>query len=216
MTSSLISSQFITPYPQPALNGDLGLTSEDISSGLHIEAKHLRYKLRRSDFIENFRSFGFRVFPNVSGSVAIATFKLPRSYVFDVQAAKAFVATYESDLGRAYLVFLLQCERVVEIELPKLKEQFEAMKTALAHEKRPRKIRGEAAYKISRPIWVRDIFKHLIMDFVSETVPASQIELPEKIQWNIEHREKVIKGLSEATALDRAKQKGSLIVLKDD
>jgi hypothetical protein len=106
---------FVTPYPQEKLDGELGLTATDISKSLEVEAKDIRTKLRERGFLERIEAQGFRTasFVAASKSNGLAFEEI----VLDVSASKFFVGKHNSPLGDSYLGFLIRLETRVNTVL---------------------------------------------------------------------------------------------------
>lgn len=188
------SRTLVEPYPQPALDGALGLTSEDIARSLSTTSKVIRQRLRRSRFIETWRSRKFVV-------VAIATSNFPDSYVFDVNAAKVFVATYDSDTGRDYLAFLLNCERAVVETIPRMiRELGEAREIIkkLTKPKRKTLPTGESVVTLTQLVVKRDIFGVEYCEPFRVQVPMNQLDQAQYQEYKIRHINKVQSGLTKS------------------
>ena len=103
---------FIPPKPQSELNGEFGLTVNDIATSLGIKTKHVREKLEQRGLLDRIKSCDFNV-------VAFAT-SLPHGgngamkegtdYVLDLNAAKWFVGKYNNEAGDKYLAYLVKHE----------------------------------------------------------------------------------------------------------
>ena len=102
------------PYPIEALGCD-GLTAADIAKSLGIEARVVRQKLLKRDFIDRIKSQGFQAITTVMSN---NTNGLDYEEVLlDINASKFFVGKYDSPAGDAYLAFLLKLEqRVAEFD----------------------------------------------------------------------------------------------------
>jgi hypothetical protein len=106
---------FIKPTYFESL-GEEGLTAKDIADSLGVGLRSVHQKIKRQWDEE--KDQDFRVITNV---IANDSNGLPvESYVFTTMAAKAFVARWRSDVGDSYLKFLLQCEKAVLNEMPRL------------------------------------------------------------------------------------------------
>lgn len=188
---------FIEPYPQPLLGGRLGLTSEDVARSLRVNSKVIRLKLRRSSFISDWKKQNFVV-------VSIETETIPSSYVFDVNAAKAFVGTYNNDIGRSYFSFLLNCERVVLEEIPKLIEENRQIRELAAQHIRPRRVTSNGVKMISKPVphKEKDIFGNERLFIKWERVPLDSLQPAEFREWKIRHRSKTLVGIQNAQEQD--------------
>lgn len=113
-------SHYIKPYPQPELNGELGLTCADLAKVLGIGKKHLIQKLRRMDF-SYLKTLGFKI-------IAVNAAKLRKvgrplvDYVLNTKAVKAFLARWDNDNGWNYLSWLLDCEMALLKAVPMIGE----------------------------------------------------------------------------------------------
>ena len=128
------ASHFVKPYPQPELNGALGLTSRDIAESLGTTQNILRKAICNSNFEKLAR--------DANMNIKLVSFKFEgrgrpeHLYILDVEAAKVFVARYSSDLGFKYCHFLVRCEKVLLEKLPQLEK---ALKDALSENETLRK-----------------------------------------------------------------------------
>lgn len=109
---------FIEPYYIEEL-GCYGLTAADIAKSLDAEPKHIREKLRNRIFSDTLETLCLRAVeyttPNKTNGLQYEEIAL------ETQAAKFFVARYESVLGALYLKFLLDMEKKAQ-ELEALTE----------------------------------------------------------------------------------------------
>lgn len=101
------ANRFIKPVPQSKLNGQLGLTVQDIASSLGIEPKHVREKLTSRGMLDRIKACGFN-------AVAFATHSANGSdytdFTLDVNAAKWFIAKYNNTIADDYLGYLVKVE----------------------------------------------------------------------------------------------------------
>lgn len=133
MTHGAISH--VKPYSQPLLNNELGLTHADIAHALGTDVQNVREKLRETDFVRFCRDHGMNI-----TETSVKTGKRGRPmicYALSVDAARMFVASYNNEIGREYLAFLLKCE--------------DAIHNAVAEIARLRKLVVELQAKIAKP-----------------------------------------------------------------
>ena len=97
-----VKAEFIQPYAQEALNGELGLTSTDLAKSLGVQHKHVLEKIRRMT-IEKILDLGLMAAKTAGNEFSLST-----------ETAKFFVARWNNDLGSGYLKYLLSCENIVE------------------------------------------------------------------------------------------------------
>lgn len=132
---------FVKPYPQVALDGELGLTSEDVSRAIGVRHSDLLKDLRKRHYVGFLESAGFQLkefSPNRKGPG-----RKGKAFAFDTDAAKALVATSRTELGAGYLRYLLACERAVEQGVPALKAELAEVQAKLAVlMAKPRRVRG--------------------------------------------------------------------------
>ena len=106
----LEDSGFVKPYYIDSLGCD-GLTCADIAKSLGTVASKIRRKLEERDFLDRLKKQNFRAVPfgttNKTNGLDFT------EYALDVDAARFFVAKYNSDLGDAYLTFLINLEKQV-------------------------------------------------------------------------------------------------------
>jgi hypothetical protein len=121
---------FIKPYAQEHLNGEEGLTSLDIAKALGAEHRDVKSSIRR--FSQEDRTCA-------TVTAKVQTGGRPVEIIFmRTIDAKMFVATYQNAVGRAYLRFLLACERIVLESMPQLLAENKEMKLKLAKYERPK------------------------------------------------------------------------------
>jgi hypothetical protein len=190
---------FIEPYPQPALGGELGLNDSDLAKSVGTPSYKLRQVLRSSGnkFLAYCAEANFLVIPCGIGEI-------PSSYVFDVNAAKAFIARYDSPTGFSYLAFLLQCERAVLETMPKLIEENRQLRELAAKHIRPRQVTSKGVKMISKPSVhkEKDIFGGECLLVKWERVPLDSLQPAELVAWKVRHRSKVMSGIQTAQERD--------------
>lgn len=107
-----VASTFVEPYTQAALDGKEGLTSVDIARALGAQHRDVKLSIKRLSDEDS--AFCVQTQKSVTGGRPVEMF------ILNVQDAKMVVATYQNAIGRAYLRFLLACERIVLEAVPKL------------------------------------------------------------------------------------------------
>jgi len=109
---------FVEPYYIEEL-GCNGLTASDIAKSLQTEARVIRQKLIKREFIDRIKSQGFQAITVVmANDINGLGFE---EVLMDVQAAKFFVGKYDSPIGDAYLAFLLKIEQRVSEYIARIK-----------------------------------------------------------------------------------------------
>jgi hypothetical protein len=103
---------FVSPYAQPALNGEPGLTMHDIAKSLRVPYRDLAKKLKRGETLKMFNMLKLQY-------VAIATYnknnRLTEEYVFDSIASEMIVSKYENEIGWRYSFYLINCRMNLHI-----------------------------------------------------------------------------------------------------
>lgn len=104
-------SSFVKPYYIPEL-GCEGLTAADIAKSLKTEPAKVRRKLEERNFLDRIKAQQFQARPigrlNENNGLQFT------EYLLDTAAAKFFVGKYDSELGDAYLGFLIKLESTVQ------------------------------------------------------------------------------------------------------
>jgi phage anti-repressor protein len=100
-------STFVTPHYIQEL-GEEGLTLHDVAKSLGIEFKNAKVALEKNinDYTAVEISTTVASGP-IRGNVEVT------SYALSTDDAKFFVASYRNEIGKAYLRFLIQCEKAV-------------------------------------------------------------------------------------------------------
>lgn len=98
-----ISPEYAKPSPQPALHGEMGLSSKDLAKSLGVFHKNILAKIRRLNESVKWVGLGFR----------LAAYEADE-YSLNTDLAKAFVAKWDNENGWGYMRYLLDCEKVVE------------------------------------------------------------------------------------------------------
>lgn len=194
-----LQDTFITPYPQAELNGELGLTSKDIAKAIDVPIERVNKKIKRllSDKkrSEHFLQLNWHFHPYGIKSESPKIGRPETAYALNILAAKAFVAKYESKLGREYLNYLLRCEQVAEQQVPILKAAVEALTTPIK-----RKTRTGYTIKVRKPVIRFGLFGPICE--VEETKKSySDLAPHELAHYKIVHRQKVIAGLTKEQSI---------------
>lgn len=203
-------SRFIMPYPQEALGGEFGLTSQDLAEVLGTNAGSVRRKIERSD-ISRWKSKGWDLVTYV-----INTGKRGRTgtgYVLNTAATKVILARWKSKLGDDYLQYLLQCEKAVEIGIPKLQAELDKAADEFKLEQQSRKklemenqAMKQALAKKKRRSKLVNIITNTTIEHDMFGLPYTKIKYIEKrydeltenelSKEKIMHRAKTMKGLA--------------------
>ena len=99
---------FVPPKPQSKLNGELGLTVEDIANSLGAEKKNIRRFIRKETIQRGLKYANFKWAP--IGAHHTANDGVYEDYVLDVNAAKFVIARYGNKRGAEYLAYLVKHE----------------------------------------------------------------------------------------------------------
>lgn len=196
----LIQRDFVQPYPQQALGGELGLTSHDISRSLDIPHDRVLRKLSKAKCKDLWEEHGwhFTVVKAPPISEKSETTKVsyrpptPYFYVLNVKASKAFIAKYENAVGVGYLNYLFDCEAQAERLIPRLKAALEAF-MAPKHRRTPKGIR----VTVQRPVIRFGLFGP-ICEIESETKLVSQLSPDELELYKNIHAARTMEGLTKA------------------
>jgi len=111
MLTIIPATQFVTPTPQASLGGAMGLSLHDVAASARCEFKHAKER-----FLELQAEGEFEGLPVAEMATTIESLNFLRptreveSYILGVEAAKLFLATLRTDIGRSYRRHLIQCE----------------------------------------------------------------------------------------------------------
>jgi hypothetical protein len=105
---NVMKVNFRKPEPQSQLNGQLGLTTQDVAASLGIEAKTVRRDLTERDSLERIKACGFKAVP--FGTLHPINGSEYTDFVLDVNAAKWFIAKYNNKVADQYLAYLIKVE----------------------------------------------------------------------------------------------------------
>ena len=109
---------FVLPHPIPELGGRLGLYSYEIADSLGVNHSHVLAKARSPTLREHYAKHGWSI--DVIASIPArrktkdSGGRPSKPLAFCLDAAKAFVAKWDNEIGMAYLKHLLTCEKVAE------------------------------------------------------------------------------------------------------
>lgn len=185
-------TQYVTPHPQAALGGELGLTSQEIAKGLGVPVKRVHKKLGYGTFVRGSNLAGFKAVPIGTGN----DFK---GWVLDLNAARAFVARWDSETGWGYLKHLLDCEAIVQRDVPKLFAEIGRLKDLIEKLTAPkqRQLPGRGIVQvITRVLRVVDMFGEVEDEIVREKKYYDELSPAEKEAYKAQHRAAVMRGLA--------------------
>lgn len=108
------------PHPIPELGGRMGLYSYEIADSLGV--RHGTVVAKAKTKIAKFASQGWDISPSaeISARRPGVGGRPIKPLAFCLDAAKAFVAKWDNEIGMAYLKHLLTCEQVVERMIEKV------------------------------------------------------------------------------------------------
>jgi hypothetical protein len=185
MGSIVAGEAYIKPYPQPALDGELGLTAKDIAKSLGVKAENVRKKIRKANYAK------IPEFLVIPVGMINENNRLYDEYIFSVMGAKAFVARWPNHMGDAYFKYLLDCERIAEQQVPRMQALIEALTNKFL---KPRKSKS---YVIVQNIKEkRDIFGMPHFEIVTIRKERDDMTQEEIEQWSFAHAVKTQAGLS--------------------
>lgn len=178
---------FIQPYKQERLQGAEGLLASDIARSLGVEKVAVFQKIKRTDIA---------LWERQGWTISAYTLKVPRKmgrpqndYVFSRDAARAFVAKWNNEIGIQYLAFLMKCE-----------DNIRMIGAAVQNGDMIPAKRGKRPYRcgIVEVRMQRDLFgemhpiPYLTHKLKKDLTPAEQRE------YRMRHRTKITKGLTRA------------------
>lgn len=204
--SDLEKRDFVKPYPQEHLGGELGLNSEDLAKALGVRHDVILEKLRRTrkDQWESV-GWGFTVY-TVKPPKGSHGGRPKQIYSLNLKCAKAFVAKWENLNGYGYLNYLFDCERQAEQLLPRMKAALEAF---MAPRKR-RTPRG-IMVKVQRPILQLDLFGEWSCNITTLKKLYSELSPEELDLYQMRHSQKVVQGI--VNKQTKRIEKGNLTLL---
>lgn len=223
MSTKLVESNFIKPYPQEALDGQLGLTCEDLAKVLKTKREHVIRKFKSHKLnVENDGSFNFT---QTWVKIKSGRGRKYASWVFCVDTCKLIIASYSNDIGHAYFKYLLKCERFVNEAAPKLMERLQKAEKEIEALKRPKKRTVKKKNKmveiVKRHETRIDMFGEVETVIVMDNRPRHELTPEEERQYKIRHIALVSKGLTNKLdyyinePLREAKRKKLLITTSD-
>jgi hypothetical protein len=190
----LIQRDFVQPYPQQALGGELGLTSEDVARSLGVDHKHVLEKLRRARK-DKWEELGwtFAVYTaDVENTGIVQSQRRRQVFALNTTLAKVIVARWNNEIGDGYLSYLFDCEAQTERLIPRLKAALEAF-MAPKHRRTPKGIR----VTVQRPVIRFGLFGP-ICEIETETKLVSQLSPDELELYKNIHAARTMEGLTKA------------------
>jgi len=180
--SKLISSNYIQPTAQKALNGELGLTSGDIAKSLGVDHHKVKEKIKRNFDFYNDCSF-------------FVTHMGDNYYTVNVATAKYLVASWKNHIGKGYFKHLLEYEKFVIEKLPKLEKELQALKRYVASTMKPKRV---SEYHVSIPdVRIQmNLFGEADLIIYREKKLISELTCSEKLAWEVQHNAKILEGIS--------------------
>lgn len=178
---------YVKPYPQAELNGELGLTAGEIAASLGVPPGNVRKKIKRNiDFLNGdlFHTFQMER-TNDNG-------KIYYDYILNVVSAKYMVATWKNNLGRKYFNYLIECEKIIENELPRMKALIEAFQNKFL---KPKKSKNNKHVLCTTVQEKRDMFGNPYFEFLQIRKSINDMNPKELEEYKFNHRQKTMKGI---------------------
>jgi len=178
-------TQFLKPYPQQALGGEDGLTTEDIAKVLNTSKVAVETVLNKS----NFRTFAKNAGLNIT-TIVVKTRnrgRKPRITVMDTECARVFAARYGSQAGFNYSVWLVKIEMRL---VPSLYQKIAALESQLS--KRLNRRKNASTMRV--PKYQEDLFGKIVLTHF-ETVNKTLLSHAEQIEAQQIHISKIMEGL---------------------
>lgn len=209
-------NNFVSPYPQPELNCELGLTSLDIARAIDVNHKNVAQKIIRYKREGLFDEMGWHLAsfedkrPNQPG-------RRQKHYSMNTRAAKAVVARYNNRAGLGYLNYLFDCEEIVEKKVPELLKKNAELQEQVRELTRPTVKRKNSGYMITTktPIITYDLFNEPRCVVHKEKKAFTELSELELERYRIQHRQRVIRGLTEKQTSSITEDNVSLFLLPD-
>ena len=205
--AALEKSVKIVPYIQKELNDEIGLTCRDMAVALSTTPHSVRRKVTRGDFLKKANTANFKVKPCVFTNKINGLAE--KGFVFNLNAAKAFIAKWDNDQGWGYLSFLIDCEKVVLESVPKLIRELSDSKEIIKKLTKPKHGRlanGDACVTLTQIEVRKDMFGTEYYEPLRVKVKLSDLDQSELAEYKLRHITKVQKGLLKASekALDKS------------
>ena len=206
-------ANYIEPYSQPALNGELGLTATDIAKSLGVQIPHVREKIKRLQ--ETLKSQAIFAQSTLRLCHPL-TNKMYNEPVLNTTAAKYVVVTWKNKIGIAYFSWLMYCEHIAQTKVPELMSEIETLKMKLAEFEKPKiKIASEnnkmVRVEVKNLAYVQKGLFGNEVQIITETKKLSELTREEAIQYSFDHKVKVKAGLSRS--LNEALENGDVITV---
>lgn len=213
MTTTDISTEsaFIKPYYIEEL-GEEGLRVYDLAKALKTKVKHIHQKLTRG-FLEGCDEVGDWRYSSVEEKLEIHEVtglkynRVVKSFALNTNAAKAFVATYQSKIGRAYLSFLFKCEYTATEILPKVLVELEMVKLENKELKEEKFKRKNKKHKVIVG-GQQTVFGHI--EPVYESKYINDMSETQKEQYKQKQRLRSFKGI--LNAMEKAHEKSQVFL----
>lgn len=206
-TAPLVRGQYVVPYAQEALNGGMGLTSSDIGRSLGIPVARVHEKIGRPGFE---RQAQFRELVIIANAIPNETNGLTETqYIFDTRSAKAFVQGYNNEIGWSYSDFLLDCERAVVENVPRLIRELSDAKDIIKKLTKPKRGKlpsGESCVTLTQIEVRKDMFGTEYFEPLRVKVKMSDMDEAQHVEYKIRHITRIQKGLNKSAekSLDKA------------
>lgn len=159
-------------FPQPAtqeiLGGEIGYTAHQIAEGLGVPVKKIHEKIKRGKYANHPRllAIPYTTLNNNNG----LTFE---SYIFNIDAAKAFVARWVNHVGDGFLLHLINCE----------KQLIEEVKKKSLPKKRSYKVKVVQSRTMQQTL-----FGEWVENIQEEKVEFSQTTKEQRVDWEMSRR----------------------------
>ena len=101
------------PYPQEALGGEFGLTSQDIANALGARHDNVKRHMKAISALD-------KTFTLTGWKVSFGGGRPGEIFIVPVSESKMVVAKYANEVGTGYLRFLIECEKVATELTPQL------------------------------------------------------------------------------------------------
>lgn len=208
-------SNFSIPQARDELNGDVGLTSEQIAHSLGIKTIHVNQAMDRRGYAKKLLSINCAVVPVgssvnllknlditnvISKKVGGKKIKGKGSWVFSIEAAQLFVVQSKSPKGMEYAKFLIDFHTKTSEHLPALLRENRDLKAELEMWRNQGAQKKLAAIStvdyLVRAVRHEDIFGDVWYTYERSKVPKADLDENELTQAQMEHITRMIAGLS--------------------